>query len=137
MKQLHYGLSTEVDGTLDEVVAKVTAALKKQGFGVLTTIDVQKTIKEKTGADLQPYVILGACNPALAYTALMDDVETGLLLPCNVTVREEAGRCTVSILDPRILAEISDAPGLKEVSDIAHKKLEAVVAELEGAKAAV
>jgi uncharacterized protein (DUF302 family) len=136
MRELRYGLSTEVDGAFDDVVAKVTAALKTQGFGVLTTIDVQKTMKEKTGADLQPYVILGACNPALAYTALMDDIETGLLLPCNVTVRQEDGRCTVSILDPKIMAEISDAPGLKEVSEIARKKLEAVVGELEGVEAA-
>lgn len=136
MKQLRYGISTRVEGPLDRAVEAVTAALKAQGFGVLTTIDVRKTMKEKIEADVQPYVILGACNPSLAYTALMDDIEVGLLLPCNVTVREEPdGGCIVSILDPRMMAELSEAPGLAEVSRIARTKLEAVIAELEAVPA--
>lgn len=137
MKQLKYGMTTRVEGPLGRAVEAATAALKKQGFGVLTTIDVRKTMKEKIGADVQPYVILGACNPQLAYTALMDDIEIGLLLPCNVTVREDQdGRCTVSILDPRMMADLSEAPGLVEVSQIARQKLEAVIADLEEVAAA-
>ena len=131
MKQLPYGLSIELDLPLDQAIAATKDALSAEGFGVLTEIDVKKTLKERIAADFQPYVILGACNPSLAFVALQDDIETGLLLPCNVTVREEAdGRSVVSILDPNLMAAVSTSTELKDVAKLARQKLERVLEEL-------
>ena len=130
MKQLPYGLSIELKLPLEEAIAATREALKEEGFGVLTEIDVRKTLQEKIGVDFQPYVILGACNPSLAFTALQDDIEVGLLLPCNVTVRQENSGSVVSILDPLVMARLSGAPGLNEVSSIAREKLERVLDQL-------
>ncbi|HUF52709.1 MAG TPA: DUF302 domain-containing protein [Dehalococcoidia bacterium] len=127
-----YGMTARVPLSYDDAVQAVTAALKRQGFGVLTTIDVKKTLKEKVGAEIEDYVILGACNPALAYAALQEDVNLGLLLPCNVTVRAEGDESIVSIMDPGVMARLSDAEGLGEVARIAREKLERVRASLEG-----
>ena len=92
---------------------------------------MRKTLKEKIGSDFQPYVILGACNPSLAFVALQDDIDTGLLLPCNVTVREEAdGRSVVTVLDPNVMARVSPSAELKEVARLARQKLERVLDEL-------
>lgn len=118
MQKLAYGLSLVRD------------ALKQEGFGVLTEIDVRQTLKEKIAADFQPYVILGACNPSLAYVALQKDAEMGLLLPCNVVVREIEHGSVVSILDPLVLAELSGAEGLEEVARIARGKIERVLQRL-------
>ena len=105
MKELPYGLSVDLDLPLDRAISATKEALNAEGFGVLTEIDVRKTLKEKIGSDFQPYVILGACNPSLAFVALQDDIDTGLLLPCNVTAREEAdGRSVVTVLDPNVMA---------------------------------
>ena len=104
-----YGMTTTVRGSLDEVRAKVTEALKQQGFGILTEINVQKTLKEKIGADFEPYVILGACNPQLAHRALSADRAVGLLLPCNVVLRGLGGTVEVSILDPEAMFSVVDA----------------------------
>jgi len=133
---LRYGIRTQVRLPLEEAIAATTEALKREGFGVLTTIDVRETLKEKIGADFQPYVILGACNPALAYAALQDDIDIGLLLPCNVTVREEGETSIVTILDPMTMAELSAAPGLSEIVRLAREKLERVLAALERGGAA-
>ncbi len=131
MKELPYGLSIEMNLPLEQAIAMTREALKAEGFGVLTEIDVRKTLKDNIGADFQPYVILGACNPSLAFVALQDDIETGLLLPCNVTVREEAaGRSVVSILDPNLMASVSPSTELKEVARLARQKLERVLQEL-------
>jgi uncharacterized protein (DUF302 family) len=127
-----YGMTAKLSLSYEEAVEVVTAALKREGFGVLTTIDVGKTLKEKVGAEFGQYMILGACNPALAYTALTDDVDVGLLLPCNVTVRADGNGAIVSILDPGVMARLSDAEGLKEVAAIARKKLERVLADVKG-----
>jgi uncharacterized protein (DUF302 family) len=127
-----YGMTAKLSLSYEEAVEVVTAALKREGFGVLTTIDVGKTLKEKVGAEFGQYMILGACNPALAYTALTDDVDVGLLLPCNVTVRADGNGAIVSILDPGVMARLSDAEGLKEVAAIARKKLERVLADVTG-----
>ena len=132
MKQLAYGLSIILDLSLEPAIAAVKDALKEEGFGVLTEIDVRKTLREKIGADFQPYVILGACNPPLAFAALQDDIEAGLLLPCNVTVRQEGSGSVVSILDPLVMAKLSPAPGLDEISRLARQKLERVVDRLSG-----
>lgn len=132
MNATTFGMTVRVPLSYEDAVEAVKAALKREGFGVLTTIDVKKTLEEKVGAEFEDYVILGACNPALAYTALMDDVEVGLLLPCNVTVRADGDGSIVSILDPGVMAQLSDAEGLREVSTIARGKLERVLGELKG-----
>jgi uncharacterized protein (DUF302 family) len=131
VKELPYGLSVDLDLPLSRAIAATKEALKAEGFGVLTEIDVRKTLKEKIGSDFQPYVILGACNPSLAFVALQNDIDTGLLLPCNVTVREEAdGRSVVTVLDPNVMARISPSAELKEVARLARQKLERVLDEL-------
>ena len=104
-----YEMSARVTGAFADVKARVVDALKAQGFGVLTEIDVQKTLKEKLGAEMEPYLILGACNPQLAHRALEADRSIGLLLPCNVVLRQEDGDVLVSILDPKTMFEVTDA----------------------------
>jgi uncharacterized protein (DUF302 family) len=131
VKELRYGMSIEVPLSYEEAIRVAKEALKEEGFGVLTEIDVRKTLKEKVGADFQPYVILGACNPALAFTALQDDIDVGLLLPCNVTVREENGKAIISIMDPQVMSRLSAAPGLAEVARIAREKLSRALAQME------
>jgi uncharacterized protein (DUF302 family) len=98
-----YEMKTVIKGTLQEVRAKVAQALKEQGFGVLTEIDAQKTLKEKLGIDFKPYLILGACNPHLAHQALDVDPSIGLLLPCNVVLQAEGDAVEVSIIDPELM----------------------------------
>ena len=132
MQETRYGLRVELPVDYDAAVERATAALKSQGFGVLTTIDVQKTMSEKVGTDIGYYMILGACNPALAYAVLQDDAAHGLLLPCNVTVRSEGEGCVVSILDPRLMAKISGREGIVEMGRIARAKLERVLETMKG-----
>ena len=93
----------ELEGPFDEAVERVGAALKEQGFGILTRIDVKSTLKEKLDVDFRDYVILGACNPKLAHRALSSRPDVGLLLPCNVTVEEAGGGVSVKIADPEIM----------------------------------
>jgi uncharacterized protein (DUF302 family) len=101
IEETRYGLRVHVDAPYEDAVAKVTEALKAEGFGVLTTIDVRQTLKQKLDADFRKYVILGACNPPLAHRALSADLEIGLLLPCNVVVYErEPGKSTVAAMAP-------------------------------------
>jgi uncharacterized protein (DUF302 family) len=103
-----YGMSTKLSGTLEEVKGKVVEALKTQGFGVLTEIDVQKTMQVKLGVEFKPYLILGACNPRFAYRALSADESIGLLLPCNVILRQDADGIFVSIQDPEVMFSVVD-----------------------------
>ncbi len=126
-----YGMRTILHLPYPQAVEKVTAALKEQGFGVLTTIDVRKTIREKLDQDFRNYVILGACNPQLSHQALTDELEVGLLLPCNVIVYEEEGRSVVSILDPIQMMGLAANPALEPVAGQAKKKLEQVLIDLE------
>ena len=114
----HYGMTATVPGTFDEVKERVVAALKEQGFGVLTTIDVQATLKQKLDTDMERYEILGACNPPLAHQALDTDREVGLLLPCNVVVREAEGGVTVSMLDPEAMFSLVEGLTAGELADL-------------------
>ena len=103
-----YAMQTRVRGSFEEVRAQVIEALKAQGFGILTEINVQKALAEKLGIEVEPYQILGACNPHLAYKALSADRLIGLLLPCNVVLMQQGQEIAVSILDPEVMFEVTD-----------------------------
>ena len=119
-----YGIRTEVALPYEEAVAKVTAALKEQGFGVLTTIDVKETLKQKLDAEFRRYVILGACNPTLAHKAFTAELEIGLLLPCNVAVYETApGTSAVAAMAPIAALALVGNPTLDEVAKEADARL--------------
>jgi len=130
-----YGFTTTLSGlTFDEAIAKTTAVLKAEGFGILSDIDVQRAMKEKLGADMPPYRILGACNPPLAHQALQAEPDIGLLLPCNVIVREEApGRVVIGFLDPQIMVGLVGKPGVRSVADEAESRLRRACSALVGA----
>jgi uncharacterized protein (DUF302 family) len=117
--------------TLASARERITDALRQQGFGVLTEIDVQATLKAKLGADFRPYVILGACNPGLAQQALGADLGVGLLLPCNVCIWEDAGAAVVSIVRPESMFEVVRNPALQPVVDEASRRLAAALAQLQ------
>lgn len=110
-----------------EAITAVKAALKDQGFGVLTEIDVQQTMKEKLDVDVEPQIILGACNPQLAHRALEIDPRIATLLPCNVVVRVDGGRTIVDALDPKIIAEVPDNPALAPIADEAGARIRAAL----------
>lgn len=114
-----------------EAIERTTDALKQEGFGVLSRIDVQQTLREKIGAEMEPYVILGACNPHLAHRALQAEQELGLLLPCNVIVYRTGDKSAVSIVDPiQMLGVVGGKPELDAVAQEANVKLRRVVESL-------
>lgn len=122
-----YGFSISIRGDMAEGVERVTAALAQEGFGVLTRIDVHEVLKAKLGVDRRPYVILGACNPKLADTAIGKDADAGLLLPCNVLVRQEGeGAITVAFMDPMAVMQVAPGDALTEVASEARARLERV-----------
>jgi uncharacterized protein (DUF302 family) len=122
-----YGFSVTVPGGIDDVADKVTEELKKEGFGVLTEIDVAATLKEKLDIDRRPYRILGACNPSLASRALDAEPDIGLLLPCNVVVREEDdGSVTVAFMDPEAVLSLVGSPDIGELAADVRGRLQRV-----------
>jgi len=124
MSDSEYGLTKHLPSTsYDDAVAKVTQALKAEGFGVLTEIDVQATMKKKLDVDFRRYVILGACNPPLAHRALTAEPLIGLLLPCNVVVAEEDEGSLVSAVNPRQMFQVVDNPDLASVVEEVDAKL--------------
>ena len=122
-----YGFNVTLKTTVPEAIERVTNALATEGFGVLTTIDVSGTLKKKLDLDRRPYHILGACNPKLASQALEADPDIGLLLPCNVVVREEAdGDVTVGFMDPVSVLGLVDREGVEELAGEVRTRLERV-----------
>jgi uncharacterized protein (DUF302 family) len=128
---MDYGFQIPLAVPYEQAIERVTAALKDEGFGVLTEIDVQATLKKKLDADFRRYIILGACNPHLAHRALNAELELGLLLPCNVIVYEtEAGQSMVSIVDPLAMLGVVENRALDEVASEANTRLQRVAAAL-------
>jgi len=128
---MDYERSVDLDLPYPEALIRARQALADQGFGVLTEIDVEATLKDKRGLEMEPYIILGACNPDLAHQALEIDRRIGVLLPCNVVVRARAGGgSTVQILDPQLMAAVTELAGLRPVADDADRRLQAVLDSL-------
>ena len=122
-----YGFNIILTDSFDNTVKRVTEALKTEGFGVLTDIDVQATMKAKLGIDGKPYRILGACNPPLAHKAISADPDIGLLLPCNVVVREDSeGKIIVGFMDPIAVLKLTDNPAITEMAKDVRARLERV-----------
>ncbi|MEJ2362280.1 MAG: DUF302 domain-containing protein [Gammaproteobacteria bacterium] len=129
-----YGFNTKFNGSFDDAVARVIDELSKEGFGVLTEIDVKAVLKKKLDVDKRPYKILGACNPVLANQALTAEPDIGLLLPCNVIVREEDdGSVTVGFMDPQAVLQLVDRDDIGELAGQVRDKLQKVKAGLEAA----
>lgn len=130
-----YGHHIQINGPFEQALERVQAALKAEGFGVLSDIDIQKAMKEKLGKDMPPYRILGACNPPLAHQALQADPEIGLLLPCNVTLRQAPdGRVVVGFLDPQTMVQLTSNAAVGAVAGDAAQRLTRVRESLESAK---
>ena len=126
-------ISTTLRASFEDAVELTRKALFEEGFGVLTEIDMKATLKAKLGEDMENYLILGACNPALAHRAINADRQIGLLLPCNVVVRSDPrddGIVIVDAMDPQIMVQVADRSGLREVADAAAIKLRAAIAAL-------
>lgn len=127
-----YGNSITIGAPFAEAVQRAREALSAEGFGVLTEIDVTATLQEKLGEEMEDYVILGACNPSLAHTALESDRDIGLLLPCNVIVRAADGHTVVAALDPQIMVRLSNGADLKAVADEAAMRLDRALKRMAG-----
>ena len=125
---MKYGFSKTVNLPYEQAVEKITGELKKEGFGVLTEIDVKETLKKKLNVDYKKYKILGACNPPIAHKALQIEEELGLLLPCNVIVYEKEGKSVVSVFNPMIMTQLLDS---KEMVTIAEEVKVKLLAALE------
>jgi uncharacterized protein (DUF302 family) len=127
-------LSTTLHTSFADAVEQTRKALAEQGFGVLSEIDMKATLKAKLGADMEDYLILGACNPPLAHRAVNVDRQIGLLLPCNVVVRAdpsaEQDTVIVDAINPQVMAQLTDQPGMQEVADDVTTKLEAAIQSL-------
>ena len=137
MKESRYGMGVDVALPYEQALERATEELKKEGFGILTTIDVRQTLKQKLDKDFRKYTILGACNPPLAHRAFEAELEIGLLLPCNVVVYEtEAGRSAVSAMAPiAAMGIVGGNPALKDVAREADERLRRALKALENVRA--
>lgn len=124
---MSYGFSRTVPMTHERAIERVTEELKKEGFGVLTTIDVKDTLKQKLNVDFHKYVILGACNPPFAHKTLQADDQVGLLLPCNVVVQEKDGQTSVSVFDPMVMLKVMDNEKIRPVAEEVQRRLQRVL----------
>jgi uncharacterized protein (DUF302 family) len=122
-----YAITRDLDASFDVTVERVTDALADQGFGVLTTIDVQATLKKKLDLDVEPYVILGACNPALASRGLAIEPDLGVLLPCNVVIRRDGGRTHVAAMEPLAALQLAGNPELESLAIEARERIQKAV----------
>ena len=136
MQQFSYGKKIVMPVGFDSAVELTVEALKAQGFGVLTEIDVKKTLKAKIDEEFRRYVILGACNPKLAFKALSAEEDLGLLLPCNVVVYEQGENSVVSVIDPGMMSTLTSNPVLGEVAEEAGRLLDAALEALASAEPA-
>lgn len=131
MTSHRYGFGVETDLDPAEAETRMREALADEGFGILTEIDVAATLKTKLDVDIEPYRILGACNPQLAHKALSSEQNIGLLLPCNVIIYEKGQGSVIEVLDPNLMAELTDNPDLREIGDDARTRLKRVFAKIE------
>jgi uncharacterized protein (DUF302 family) len=123
---IDYGFTKELDIPFDETVTKVTEALKREGFSVLTTIDIQQKFKEKLGIDFQRYLILGACNPAFAHKAIVAEENIGLMLPCNILVYEKDRKTVLGVIKPSVAMKMIPNPELERNAQTVEAKLKNV-----------
>lgn len=126
-----YAITRQVEAPFDDVVERLQTALADEGFGILTTIDVQATLGEKLGEQIDPYIILGACNPELASRGLAEEPDLGVLLPCNVVVRADHGGVRVAAMEPTSALALADNPALAPLASEARDRLERAVAALQ------
>jgi len=124
---MSYGFSRTVPLTYERAIERVTEELKKEGFGVLTTINVKETLKKKLDVDFHKYVILGACNPPFAHQTLQADDQMGLLLPCNVVVQEKDGQTSVSVFDPMVMLKVMENEAIRPVAEEVQRRLQRVL----------
>lgn len=125
---MNYGFSKTVSLTYEQAIEKVTGELKKEGFGILTTIDVKDTLKKKLNVDFIRYIILGACNPPFAYQALQVEEQIGLLLPCNVIVYEKGDTVVVSAFDPMLMVKVVENQNMEPIAEEVERRLRRVIA---------
>ena len=126
-----YGIVKKIPLPYGQALSRTRDALKAEGFGVITEIDVQRTVKEKLGEEFRAYIILGACNPPLAHQAISTEPEIGLLMPCNVCVWDnQDGTSTVAAIDVKALFQVVQNPGLADIAETVHAKLARVVEKL-------
>jgi uncharacterized protein (DUF302 family) len=131
LKMTTFGMRKPLDATYEEALQRVPEALKSEGFGVLTTIDIQSTLKAKLGVDFRRYTILGACNPPLAHQALQTEIEIGLMLPCNVIVYEgDDGKAVVVAIDPTKTMATAGLPALVDLAETVKQKLARALSKL-------
>lgn len=133
---MDYGITIRTSAPFAQAVARIREALKAQGFGVLTEIDMQATLRDRLGEEMEEYLILGACNPPLAHRALSADRRIGLLLPCNVVIRTEAGQTVIEALDPQAMIAVTGEQSLQPVADEAASRLRAALDSLQDGRQA-